>query len=142
MMDNFVNNTMPQNNSGQSTIRDQIVEGARKVSPGYRIILGTMVGLVGMSLSQLKEPKDKEGLLGWAMVLAGGGVFLDGLYKSWKNKNAAAERMEVGMSTSMTTSSSSSHPKNIFAGGRMIGMSTSTTTSNAAGHPKDVWGQY
>lgn len=148
-MNNSANNTMPQNNSGQSTmntIREQFVESARLVSPGYRIIVGTIVGLVGMSLSQLKEPKDKEGALGWAMVITGGGVFLDGLYKSWKNKNAAAERMTsagtVGMSTSMTTSSSSSHPKNIFAGGRMIGMSTSTTTSNAAGHPKDVWGQY
>jgi hypothetical protein len=130
----------------RNTIREQFVESARLVSPGYRIILGTMVGLVGMSLSQLKEPKDKEGLLGWAMVLTGGTVFLDGLYKSWKNKNAAAERMTsagtVGMSTSMTTSSSSSHPKNIFAGGRMIGMSTSTTTSSSASHPQGMYQTY
>ena len=100
---------------------EQLQQVTRLVSPGYRMILGSLIGLVGMSLSQLKEPKDKEGILGWAMVLTGGGVFLDGLYKSWKNKNAAAERM----STAGT-----------------IGMSTSMTTSNAAGHPKDVWGQY
>ncbi len=42
-------------------------------------------------------------------------------------------------STSMTTSNSTSHPKNIFVGGRMIGMSTSTTTSSSSSHPKNVW---
>lgn len=125
---------------------EQLQQVTRKVSPGYRMIVGTIVGLVGMSLSQLKEPKNKEGILGWAMVITGGGVFLDGLYKSWKNKNAAAERMTsagtVGMSTSMTTSSSSSHPKNIFAGGRMIGMSTSTTTSSSTSHPQGMYQTY
>jgi len=45
-------------------------------------------------------------------------------------------------STSMTTSSSSSHPKNIFVGGRMIGMSTSTTTSSSASHPQGMYRTY
>lgn len=48
----------------------------------------------------------------------------------------------LGMSTSTTTSNSSSHPKNVFVGGRMIGMSTSTTTSSSSSHPKNVWRTY
>ena len=42
-------------------------------------------------------------------------------------------------STSMTTSNSTSHPKNIFVGGRMIGMSTSTTTSSSSSHPVNLY---
>ena len=41
-------------------------------------------------------------------------------------------------STSMTTSNSTSHPKNIFQAGRMIG-STSTSTSSSSAHPKHMW---
>ena len=47
--------------------------------------------------------------------------------------------MALQGSTSMTTSNSTSHPKNIFVGGRMIGMSTSTTTSSSSSHPVNLY---
>ena len=59
-----------------------------------------------------------------------------------RHKHDESGKMTLEGSTSMTTSSSSSHPKNIFVGGRMIGMSTSTTTSSSASHPQGMYRTY
>ena len=59
-----------------------------------------------------------------------------------RHKHDESGEVVLGMSTSMSTSNSTSHPKNVFVGGRMIGMSTSTTTSSSSAHPKNVWRTY
>lgn len=62
-----------------------------------------------------------------------------GIYTLRRHKHNESGEVVFRGSTSMTTSNSTSHPKNIFVGGRMIGMSTSTTTSSSSSHPVNLY---
>ena len=92
-----------------------------------------------------------EGILTALFVFMGLVAYMDKSSRQAKIEEKMLERLKsinnkipnnLGMSTSTTTSNSSSHPKNVFVGGRMIGMSTSTTTSSSSSHPKNVWRAY
>ena len=91
-----------------------------------------------------------EGILTALFVFMGLVAYMDKSSRQAKIEEKMLEHLKsinnktpnLGMSTSTTTSNSSSHPKNVFVGGRMIGMSTSTTTSSSSSHPKNVWRAY
>lgn len=89
--------------------------------------------------------KKKDKLTVIAMASFGTMLFLQILGNTAalsRHKHDESGKMTLEGSTSTTTSNSSSHPKNVFVGGRMIGMSTSTTTSSSSSHPQGMYRTY